>query len=1101
MANIIELSSVTKFIRQMAVVMDAENTTAEMDLNTSGDMNDAAKTVACETDGSSEKRKAKKKHKHKRKHYDSSYDEEYKKHHHKKKKDKKIKKHKKNKKRKKADGDKEFSDVELDELEKRKEVLEKKLQKESEKKSKGNSDEQTGKISESDYDSSSSLGGVESKHDENKQISSKIDAPSARNGTEKIDDDAAPGRLIKKVSPKNGTEKPDDGTAADEKLSKKVSPSPERGRKRAHSREHLKHSEQYELAKRRRREIEEILKNDGQNKTDKVETEKMLEEKMNLKSEKRGEKQDDKKRELEGVKRKLVENNANTRKADNEEHLLSPESKNDRERRKENELSSKKRTDADRSTDVRRRSRSVGKRRGYNEKTEERRSESRDRRSRRSISRFKDDRRRSSSRSGRLGRDRDRNRDRRSDRRSRSTGRRVPRSRSRSRSKERLRRDGSRSRDRVGRERSRSRDHFRRSRSRDRPRRSRSRDRSRLELKRRRESSRERERHERAKSRDRHGDKGKTRDSNGKSQSRRDDALKSETKVHGDQKRDYHRREGSVSSIEWEDPDEKEEKKIQELRKRRQQIIKNIEKQNDEKERPRAKTDFDEVPVNEDNCVETNFKADNIKQEQSFERFGDEETSSQSADEQLLREAEQELQKKYDSDLSCCSSPISPTGEDTPADFYGDLKEKMVHIKGQEESAVDRVLRKAVEEEAEELRRQRGEDTKREVENKIVEDCTTTTFDMFATDAELPPEVLNKAAIIVSGQEPANASLKDNWDDTDGYYRIRIGEMLDSRYRVYGYTGAGVFGNVVRATDAARSNTHVAVKIIRNNEVMRRTGMKELDILKKLNEADRDDRYHCLQLYRHFYHHQHLCLVFESLSMNLRELLKKYGNSVGLHMKAVRSYTQQLLMALRLLKKCNILHADIKPDNILVNDTKMTLKLCDFGSGCHVADAEVAPYLVSRFYRAPEIMLGLPYDFGIDLWSVAVTLYEVYTGKIMFAGKSNNQMLKFMMDLKGKFPNKMVRKAQFKDQHFDQNCNFLYHEIDKVTQRDKITTLSVVKITRNLESELLGDQELDKEGMRKLEQFRSLLDAMVTLDNSKRITCGEALKHPFVVEK
>uniref|UniRef100_A0A1I7W4V2 Serine/threonine-protein kinase PRP4 homolog n=1 Tax=Loa loa TaxID=7209 RepID=A0A1I7W4V2_LOALO len=1103
----------------MAVVMDAENTTVEMELNTSDDMNDAVKTVVCETDDSNEKKKMKKKHKHKHKHNDSSYDEEHKRHHHKKRKDRKIKKHKKSKKKKKADGDKEFSDVELDELEKQKEVLEKKLQKEDEKKSKGNSGEQTGKISGSDSDSSSSLGRGESKHDESKQISSKIDVLSASNGTEKSDDGAAAEKLVKKVLAKNGAEKPVDKTSASEKLAKKVSPSPERGRKRTHSREHLKHSEQYELAKRRRREIEEILKNDGQNKEDKVETDKVLED-MNLKNEKGvvKEKHDGKKRELEGAKRKSVENSESTKKADNDEHLLSSERKNDRERRKENELSSKKRTDADRSTDVRRRSRSVDKRRGYNEKTEERGSESHDHRVRRSVSRSRDDRRRSSSRSGRAGRERDRNRERRSDRRSRSPGRRVPRSRSRS--KERLRRDGSRSRDRAGRERSRSRDHFRRSRSRDRSRRSRSRDRprrsrsrdrsrrsrsrdrSRPELRRRKESSREHEGHEKAKSKDRHGDKVKNesrRDSSGKSQSRRDDTSKSETKVQRDQKRDHHRREDSVSSIEWEDPDEKEEKKIQELRKRRQQIIKNIEKQNDEKEQPRAKTDFDEIPLDEDKRGKTDFNADSIKQE-NFEK-SDDETSSQSADEQLLREAEEELQKKHDSDVSCSSSPISPAGEDTPADFYGDLKEKMVHIKGQEESAVDRALRKAVEEEAEELRRQRGEDTKQEIENKMVEDCITTTFDMFATDAELPPEVLNKAAIIVSGQEPANASLKDNWDDTDGYYRIRIGEMLDNRYRVYGYTGAGVFGNVVRATDAARSNTHVAVKIIRNNEVMRRTGMKELDILKKLNEADRDDRYHCLQLYRHFYHHQHLCLVFESLSMNLRELLKKYGNSVGLHMKAVRSYTQQLLMALRLLKKCNILHADIKPDNILVNDTKMTLKLCDFGSGCHVADAEVAPYLVSRFYRAPEIMLGLPYDFGIDLWSVAVTLYEVYTGKIMFAGKSNNQMLKFMMDLKGKFPNKMVRKAQFKDQHFDQNCNFLYHEIDKVTQRDKITTMSVVKITRNLESELLGDQELDKDGIRKLEQFRSLLDAMVTLDNSKRITCGEALKHPFVVEK
>lgn len=169
--------------------------------------------------------------------------------------------------------------------------------------------------------------------------------------------------------------------------------------------------------------------------------------------------------------------------------------------------------------------------------------------------------------------------------------------------------------------------------------------------------------------------------------------------------------------------------------------------------------------------------------------------------------------------------------------------------------------------------------------------------------------------------------------------------------------------------------------------------------------------------------------------MNLREVLKKYGKNVGLHIKAVRSYTQQLFLALKLLKKAGILHADIKPDNILVNESNLILKLCDFGSASHISDNEITPYLVSRFYRSPEIILGMTYDYGIDMWSAGCTIFELYTGKILFSGKSNNQMLKFFMDLKGKIPNKVVRKGQFKDLHFDANCNFLSHEIDKITER------------------------------------------------------------------
>ncbi|XP_051990179.1 serine/threonine-protein kinase PRP4 homolog isoform X2 [Xyrauchen texanus] len=376
-------------------------------------------------------------------------------------------------------------------------------------------------------------------------------------------------------------------------------------------------------------------------------------------------------------------------------------------------------------------------------------------------------------------------------------------------------------------------------------------------------------------------------------------------------------------------------------------------------------------------------------------------------------------------------------------------------------------------------------------------DMFTESDDMFA--AYFDSARLRAAGIGKDFKE--NPSLRDNWTDAQGYYRVNIGEVLDKRYGVYGYTGQGVFSNVIRARDLARANQEVAVKIIRNNEMMQKTGLKELEFLKKLNDADADDKFHCLRLFRHFYHKQHLCLVFEPLSMNLREVLRKYGKDVGLHIKAVRSYSQQLFLALKLLRRCNILHADIKPDNILVNESKTILKLCDFGSASHVTENEITPYLASRFYRAPEIIIGNSYDYGIDMWSVGCTLYELYTGKILFPGKTNNHMLKLAMDLKGKLPNKMIRKGLFKDQHFDQNLNFLYTEVDKVTEREKVTVMSTINPTKDLLMDMVGRQALPEDQRKKVVQIKDLLDQILMLDPTKRISINQALQHPFIQDR
>lgn len=321
---------------------------------------------------------------------------------------------------------------------------------------------------------------------------------------------------------------------------------------------------------------------------------------------------------------------------------------------------------------------------------------------------------------------------------------------------------------------------------------------------------------------------------------------------------------------------------------------------------------------------------------------------------------------------------------------------------------------------------------------------------------------------------------------------------MDGRYLVTSILGKGVFSSVVKAVDQT-GGTEVAIKILRNNETMYKAGKKELDILQRLMDNDPHNRKHLIRLLRHFDHRGHLCLVFESMAMNLREVLKKFGKNVGLSISAVRIYAQQLFLALSLLKKCEIMHADIKPDNILVNESKNVLKLCDLGSASDTSENEITPYLVSRFYRAPEIILGMPYDTALDMWSIGCSLYEIFTGKFLFSGKTNNQMLKMMMDLKGPFSKKMIRKGEFYLNHFDEDCNFLSVEVEKVTKKDVIRKIQISKPTKDLKSRLMPyTADMAPADVVQVNHFINLLDRCLHLNPEHRITPLEALAHPFI---
>ncbi|KAK1300072.1 Serine/threonine-protein kinase AFC1 [Acorus calamus] len=350
------------------------------------------------------------------------------------------------------------------------------------------------------------------------------------------------------------------------------------------------------------------------------------------------------------------------------------------------------------------------------------------------------------------------------------------------------------------------------------------------------------------------------------------------------------------------------------------------------------------------------------------------------------------------------------------------------------------------------------------------------------------------------GLQIERSGLHDNWDDAEGYYSYRFGELLDGRYEVIAAHGKGVFSTVVRAKDLKPGKDgpeEVAIKIIRNNETMYKAGLEELVILKKLAAADPEDKRHCVRFISNFKYRNHLCLVFESLHMNLREVLKKFGRNVGLSLTGVRVYAKQLFIALKHLRNCGVLHCDIKPDNMLVNEAKNVLKLCDFGNAMFSGKNEITPYLVSRFYRAPEIILGLPYDHPLDIWSVGCCLFELYAGKVLFPGPSNNDMLRLHMELKGPFPKKMLRKGAFTDQHFDQDLNFHAVEEDPVTK--KIIKRLIVNIKPKDIGALFPNSAGEDPKM--VSNFKDLLERIFILDPEKRMSVSQALMHPFITGK
>ncbi|KAI9243754.1 kinase-like domain-containing protein [Sporodiniella umbellata] len=329
------------------------------------------------------------------------------------------------------------------------------------------------------------------------------------------------------------------------------------------------------------------------------------------------------------------------------------------------------------------------------------------------------------------------------------------------------------------------------------------------------------------------------------------------------------------------------------------------------------------------------------------------------------------------------------------------------------------------------------------------------------------------------------------YDDENGDYQIVLKDHLNYRYEITKSLGKGSFGQVVQCKDmkpqsknSEDSDQIVAIKIIRNKKRFHAQALTEIKILETIMQLDPHNKHSIVRMFEHFYFRGHLCIVFECLSSNLFEVLQK-NSYQGFSMGLVKRFATQILTSLTLLGENNIIHCDLKPENILLkNPEKSGIRVIDLGSSCFVNE-RVYSYIQSRFYRAPEVILGMEYGLPIDMWSTGCILAELYTGRPLFPGESEPDQLACIMQLIGVPKRYYLEKCARKKQFFD-----LYDSprksINSKGKKRKPGTLTFTEASKRT-----SQDAFDRD-------FADFLSKCITWEPSERMTPEQALNHSWL---
>ncbi|CAD5221237.1 unnamed protein product [Bursaphelenchus okinawaensis] len=324
-----------------------------------------------------------------------------------------------------------------------------------------------------------------------------------------------------------------------------------------------------------------------------------------------------------------------------------------------------------------------------------------------------------------------------------------------------------------------------------------------------------------------------------------------------------------------------------------------------------------------------------------------------------------------------------------------------------------------------------------------------------------------------------NASTSQNSNGGDAFYDVEFNDTrcrLLKRYGSVRVIGSGAQGLVLGAYDNVTCSTVAIKKLTRpfSNVTHAKRAYREFALLNLVNHRNIIKLLNAYTPQQNLETFCDLYLVMEHMDANLNQVIQ-----MDLDHERMSYLLYQMLCGINHLHKAGIIHRDLKPSNIVVN-LKCELKILDFGLARNTGDtAMMTPYVVTRYYRAPEVILGIGYSANVDVWSIGCIFAELIRGRVLFPGTDHIDQWTKIVEVVGTPGPEFTGRLQNTVRTYVENRPRYEARPWKVLFPDNV-------FPETVEPRLSASCA------------RELLAKMLIIDPNYRITVEQALQHPYV---